>query len=293
MSIKNITRVVAILALSLFTLSPLNAATNYLTLPDLKLGDVSIYVKEIQKVLNSNGFTVNTEGQPGSTNNETTKFGALTVKALAAFQSKYNLTPAKGYFGVKTKSKFNEVGKITVAKGGTPSKGVPVAYGSDRCSSITVNNLGRPGTADYQNITWTFAPTGGQYPLCGKYANGEDWVVGPVTVTNITPNSSMPNNGGPCQNNMRGTKDANGNIIQDCPWVIPTGSNGSMINPVFGQKQGFDARFSSPYLQNIPQSMLYDATKNVSLNFPINLASNDVLVSSIGGRGYPPDFVYG
>ena len=50
MSIKHLTRVVAIIALSLFTLSPLNAATNYQSLPDLKLGDVSIYVKEIQKV---------------------------------------------------------------------------------------------------------------------------------------------------------------------------------------------------------------------------------------------------
>lgn len=112
MSIKNLTRAVAIIALSLFTLSPINAATNYITLPDLKLGSVSNYVKDIQKVLNSNGFTINAPGKPGSVNNETTTFGGLTQKALAAFQSKYNLTPAQGYFGSKTKAKFNEVVKI-------------------------------------------------------------------------------------------------------------------------------------------------------------------------------------
>ncbi|MBC7766622.1 hypothetical protein H7Y21_01345, partial [Arenimonas sp.] len=32
-----------------------NAATNFQTFPDLQLGDISPYVKEIQKVLNSNG----------------------------------------------------------------------------------------------------------------------------------------------------------------------------------------------------------------------------------------------
>jgi len=60
-------------------------------------------------------------------------------------------------------------------------------------------------------ITWTFS----QSQTVGQYANGDWWVVGPVTITGISPAS---------------TTDASG-------WTI----NGTMVNPPVGSNQGFDS----------------------------------------------------
>src|SRR5690606_6636992 len=56
-------------------------------------------------------------------------------------------------------------------------------------------------------VTWVFDK---DYPT-GQYANGDPWVVGPVTITSITP---APTNG----------------------------RNGTVINPSLGTSQGFDDR---------------------------------------------------
>ncbi len=97
----------------------------------------------------------------------------------------------------------------------------------------------------HQGITWTFSsdrPT-------GQFANGEPWVVGPVTVTAISPNPSQSITG-----------------VQ----------NGSMVNPIPAAHQGFENNGNT----NIPE-ISYDASLNVALKLPLTLGGNDVLVSSI------------
>ena len=59
-------------------------------------------VKNLQRYLNSKGFTVALTG-PGSQGNETNYFGALTRQALARFQKANNIYPSVGYFGPITR----------------------------------------------------------------------------------------------------------------------------------------------------------------------------------------------
>jgi hypothetical protein len=67
-------------------------------------------VQELQRFLNSQGFTVSTTGA-GSLGKETTRFGPATRRALARFQKANNISPAVGYFGPVTRAKVLEVVK--------------------------------------------------------------------------------------------------------------------------------------------------------------------------------------
>lgn len=114
-------------------------------------------------------------------------------------------------------------------------------------------------SVSHYGITWTFLedrPT-------GVFANGEPWVVGPVTIKRIDPVSND-------SNPVEGTR------------------NGSMLNPIPNTRQGFDSEPNT----GIPETQ-YDAGKNVALKLPLQLASGDILASSITRKAYPRfiDFV--
>ena len=68
----------------------------------LKLNTIHPTVKTLQQILNCKGYPLATTG-PGSSGNETTKFGALTKKALIKFQKENSLTP-DGIVGSKTRA---------------------------------------------------------------------------------------------------------------------------------------------------------------------------------------------
>ncbi len=104
----------------------------------------------------------------------------------------------------------------------------------------------------HYGITWTFSAD----RLTGTFANGEPWVVGPVSITNINPNPSQ-------SLSNAGTQ------------------HGSMKNPIAGTRNGFD---SNPVMTPATN---YDATKNVALSFPISLVAGDALVSSKTVYQYP------
>ena len=72
---------------------------------DLSLGTVSDDVRELQKFLNRQGFTVAPTG-PGSAGNETTRFGYATRAALKQFQTSKSIPPT-GYFGPLTRAAAN------------------------------------------------------------------------------------------------------------------------------------------------------------------------------------------
>ena len=88
-----------------------------------KMGDRGGEVRNIQKFLNSNGFTVATTG-PGSAGNETDYFGPATKAAVKRFQEAYaseilspvGLTRGTGYWGNSTRAKANAIEQARCAQ---------------------------------------------------------------------------------------------------------------------------------------------------------------------------------
>lgn len=93
-------------------LKGINPPKNYLLIyndffyNDLKFGQIHPDVKRLQKFLNENGFMVSAQG-PGSSGNETDKFGSLTQSALIKFQVQFDINPAIGFFGPITRGFIN------------------------------------------------------------------------------------------------------------------------------------------------------------------------------------------
>ncbi|MEI6835773.1 MAG: fibronectin type III domain-containing protein [Candidatus Falkowbacteria bacterium] len=84
------------------TTTPLKI-TKFIFKKDLKLGMVNSDVKELQKYLNANGFTVAKSGT-GAKGKEIATFGPATKNALIKFQKAKNITPASGLFGPLTRA---------------------------------------------------------------------------------------------------------------------------------------------------------------------------------------------
>ncbi len=88
--------------------------SKYLFTRNLSLNMQGQDVKELQKYLNTHGFTIALQG-PGSPGNETALFGPLTKAALIRFQEAYasqiltpgGLTKGTGYFGPSTRGWVN------------------------------------------------------------------------------------------------------------------------------------------------------------------------------------------
>jgi peptidoglycan hydrolase-like protein with peptidoglycan-binding domain len=89
-------------------LLPLIASASFQTYPNLEYGVTDSSVSELQKFLNKNGYVVNQiSGEEGSIDHESNYFGKLTRAALSRFQKDQNIEPSNGYFGEKTKTKFD------------------------------------------------------------------------------------------------------------------------------------------------------------------------------------------
>ena len=94
------------------------------TADDFGYGSCGPAVKDLQRFLNRNGFTLATTGA-GSAGQETSFFGPRTLAALKQFQSAYNI-PATGVVDAQTRNLINSIehkvlGKIT-ATDCAPSK---------------------------------------------------------------------------------------------------------------------------------------------------------------------------
>lgn len=80
--------------------------SQYVFKRNLSIGMSGSDVKELQKFLNNNGFIIDSVGV-GSPGKESTRFGALTQKALIKFQKANKISPAIGYFGPLTRKTVN------------------------------------------------------------------------------------------------------------------------------------------------------------------------------------------
>jgi hypothetical protein len=93
-------------------------------------------------------------------------------------------------------------------------------------------------------ITWTFS----EDKTTGQFANGDWWVVGPVTITQITP------------------ADANGSDSTDM--------HGTMINPSVGIQNGWDSRIK---FASAPNG--YDPALNIAKRLPYTVPANTSVCS--------------
>jgi hypothetical protein len=84
----------------------LASPSQYVFNRNLSLGATGADVRELQKYLNANGFTVSKSGA-GSPGYETAYFGAATRAALIRFQKANKISPAVGYFGSITRKAIN------------------------------------------------------------------------------------------------------------------------------------------------------------------------------------------
>ncbi|MBI2612897.1 peptidoglycan-binding protein [Candidatus Kaiserbacteria bacterium] len=75
---------------------------------NLQLGMTGADAKALQVWLNGHGYQVAASG-PGSSGNETSRFGTATRAALIKFQKAKGITPAAGYFGPVTRAAVNSM----------------------------------------------------------------------------------------------------------------------------------------------------------------------------------------
>ncbi len=125
-----------------------------------------------------------------------------------------------------------------------------VALQAPRLVAATTSSISQHG------ITWTF----GQPVTFGQFVNGDYWVVGPVTVTSVSP---APSVAPPDEVNDLGTNQWGDTGLQS----NTTRRNGSMVVMTPGSSQGYDSR-----------GVTYNAATSIS--FPYTLAVNRSLISS-------------
>ncbi len=99
-------------------------------------------------------------------------------------------------------------------------------------------------SASQFGITWTFDR---DYPA-GQFANGDNWVVGPVKITSISPRS----------------------VLSGSDTI-----NGSMINPAVNGSQGYDSRI---------KYNTFSSALNVGMSLPLTVQPGSSLISS---QSYP------
>ena len=96
------------------------ATSSYTFSKDLTLGSKGADVTALQQLLITKGYLTAVSAPTGY-------FGALTQKALAAYQSAEGISPAVGYFGPKTRAFVNSMSVATPAAPSTPvTPGSPV-----------------------------------------------------------------------------------------------------------------------------------------------------------------------
>ena len=103
---------------------------------DLKEKDKGEDVKCLQQYLNESGFKVADNGA-GSKGKETTFFGEKTKDALMLWQINNEVYPAEGFFGAKSRAKYNSLVSTATITPSTPTVTTP----SNNNSSTSQANI--------------------------------------------------------------------------------------------------------------------------------------------------------
>lgn len=118
--------------------TPPDAGASFRFVGTHTVGSTGPEVRELQRYLNSHGYTVATSG-PGSAGQETETFGPATRAALARFQAANGISPALGYFGPLTRDTINRL------LGGAPTPSAPAAPTTPVAAPVRDLTLGMEG----------------------------------------------------------------------------------------------------------------------------------------------------
>ena len=182
----------------------------------LTLGSKGDDVKCLQQYLNSAGFQVAASGA-GSPGNETTYFGSLSRSALAKWQAANNVSPAVGYFGPISRSKYTALASAVVTPptgGGTtppppgvviPADGIAITLASDNparqavplgASSIAYLKINIAGTGSLNSLTFKRGGIGATSDFQSSSINlldGETRLTSGKTINTTTHEINFPN----------------------------------------------------------------------------------------------------
>jgi len=103
-----ITFLIIVFVLNAFFYSHAQAATACSFTRNLYLGSKGNDVLCLQKYLNAAGFVIVSTG-PGSPGKETSSYAGLTKRAVIKWQTAQGISPASGYFGAISRTKFKEL----------------------------------------------------------------------------------------------------------------------------------------------------------------------------------------
>ena len=123
-----------------------------------------------------------------------------------------------------------------------------------------------PSISQY-GITWTFDK---EYEY-GQFANGDYWVIGPVRIVKITPESKA----------ILGTTTISGFTPGSGPNASIRIMNGSVINPAPGNVQAYDNEMYR-WVPSASSTRLYGANYNSSLNVALDVSSSNPLTLPAG-----------
>lgn len=110
---------------------------------NLTVGSTGSDVKDLQKFLNSKGYTVASSG-PGSAGNESSYFGPATRAALAKYQAAQGISPAVGYFGPITMKSVNSMTASTTTTTTTTTGGTTTTVTVPSGTGLVVSSPEQP-----------------------------------------------------------------------------------------------------------------------------------------------------
>lgn len=135
---KKFLKILFILTIAIVGFSAEAANCNFTR--DLKENDKGEDVRCLQKYLNESGFEISPSGA-GAKGKETNFYGTKTKDAVMIWQLTNGVYPAEGFFGAKSRTKYNSLVSATTTTPTTPTVTTPSNNNSSTSQASTIADL--------------------------------------------------------------------------------------------------------------------------------------------------------